>query len=373
MADRSAPSRVIFPMAKGPYQDNGASPWSTSTSLGTPAQMLKFALDTGTNILWSTSSLCTPTGCQHYSGGRFLYEQSTTFDWIDKNQIQYSFGPWGTMTVETGKDVLGIPGGSTLPVGFYLSAAYDSPEFAEIDWDGGIGLPSGSAYVQKNNSFIVEELMNDGTIAPSLPYISFDWDDGAKTGSCEIGGFDSSKYIADEGIYMPWTPYTQFAGVEYIWTTPLDSYRVGSQGFGSNLQFCLDSGSSQFKGDDYIMNTTLFLLTKFGNPPVTMGINGGEITVTSDQYMVEIEAGSNQGQVLPQFKALGLTNLVLVGSVLMEYCYTIFVYGVVVNPSGRITLAPKGMYAFNKPNGPKIITRPSPGLNPPTDISPRTF
>jgi hypothetical protein len=53
----------------------------------------------------------------------------------------------------------------------------------------------------------------------------------------------------------------------------------------------LDSRSSQFKGDDYVMSTTLFLLTKLGYPPVTPGINGGEITVPSDLYMVKIEAG----------------------------------------------------------------------------------
>jgi len=352
-----APAPVFFPMDKGPYQNNGASPWYTSTSLGTPPQDLKFALDTGTNIIWSTSSLCSPTGCQHYAGGRFYWEKSSSFRWIDQNRIPYSFGPWGTMQVETGSDVLSVPGETALPVGFYLSAEYDSPEFAQIDWDGGIGIPSGSAYVQKNNSFIVEELMNRGSISPSMPYVSFDWDPASRKGSCEIGGFDRSKYIADEGIFMPWTPYTQFPGVQYIWTTPLESYTVGPQPLGNNLQFAFDSGSSQFKGDDNVMNNTLLVLVKFNYPPVVMRINGGEITVTKDQYMVTMEAGPDKGQTLPQFNGLGLTNLVLVGSVLMEYCYVIHQYRVVQNSNGKYTLAPYGMYAFNKPGGPKIITR----------------
>lgn len=128
-----------------------------------------------------------------------------------------------------------------------------------------------------------------------------------------------------------------------------------------------------FKGDDYVMNTTLFLLTKLGNPPVTLGINGGEMTVTSDLYNVRIEAGPDQGKIIPQFQALGLTSLVLVGSVLMEYCYTIFNYRVVVNPSGTISLSPAGMYAFNKPGGPKIITQPSPHLELPQSIAPTRF
>jgi saccharopepsin len=64
---------------------------------------------------------------------------------------------------------------------------------------------------------------------------------------------------------------------------------------------------------------------------------------------------------------------VLVGSVLMEYCYTIFNYRVAVNPSGVITLSPAGMYAFNKPGGPKIITRPSANLKLPQSIAPTRF
>jgi saccharopepsin len=369
----NAPQPIFFPMTKGPFQNNGASPWYTSTSLGTPPQSLKFAIDTGTNILWSTSSLCAPTSCQHYGGGRFVWERSSSFAFIDRNRIPYSFGPWGTMIVETGKDLLGVPSSAALPINFYLSADYSGPQFAQIDWDGGIGIPSGTAYVQQGNSFIVGDLMNNGTISPSTPYVSFNWDPSSHAGSAELGGFDTTKYIPSEGIFMPWTPYTQFKGVEYLWSTRLDSYKVGFQPLGTNLQFALDSGSSQFKGDDYVMSTTLFLLTKLGYPPVTLGINGGEISVPSDLYMVKIEAGPNQGQVLPQFAPLGLTNLVLVGSVLMEYCYTIFAYRVVINPSGAITLAPSGMYAFNKPGGPKIITKPSADLHMANSIAPTKY
>ncbi len=364
---------VLFPMKKGPFQNNGASPWLTATSLGTPPQSLKFAIDTGTNILWSTSSLCAPTSCQHYGGGRFVWERSSSFAWVDRNRIPYSFGPWGTMIVETARDFLAVPGGASLPVSLYLSAEYSGAQFEQIDWDGGIGVPSGSAYVQQGNSFIVQDLMNNGTISPAMPYVSFDWDPASRTGTCQLGGLDPGKFIPAEGIFMPWTPYTQFKGVEYIWTTPLQTYKVGFQPLGGNLQFALDSGSSQFKGDDNLMNTTLFLLARLGNPPVTLGINGGEITVTSDLYRVGIEAGPDQGKVIPQFMPLGLTNLVLVGSVLMEYCYTIFAYRAVINPSGVISLAPDGMYAFNKPGGRKIITKPSGNLRLPASVQPVRF
>jgi hypothetical protein len=156
---------------------------------------------------------------------------------------------------------------------------------------------------------------------------------------------------------MPWTPYTQFAGVEYVWTTPLESYSVGNQVVATDIQFALDSGSSQFKGDDNIMNTTLALLKSMGNPPVKMALSGGGvITITPDLYNVKIQAGPDQGKTLPQFQPLGLTGLVLVGSVVMESCYTIHNYRVVQCGSNSYSLAPVGMWAFNKPGGPKIIS-----------------
>jgi saccharopepsin len=361
---------VLFGMDKGPYQNNGASPWFAGTSLGTPPQQLKFAIDTGTNILWSTSSMCAPDSCQHYSGGRFDWGSSDSFRWLNKSYTAFSFGPWGTMQVVLGADQLGIPGQPPLPVDFYLSADYSGPQFGLIDWDGGIGIPSGSAYVQPGNSFIVEELMNNGAISTDSPYVSFDWDPVTRAGSCQMGGFDPSKIIPYEGIYMPWTPYTQFQGVEYIWSTPLDSYVVGGQSLGSNLQFALDSGSSQFKGDNDLMNQTLAIVGPDGGPPVTLGLNGGEMTVTSDMYMVKMEAGPDQGSALPQFNPLGMTNLALVGSVVMENCYTIFGYVVSYDESGNVHLAPGGMWAFNRPGGPKLITKPSANLKLPSAVAP---
>ncbi|WP_162806229.1 pepsin-like aspartic protease [Sphingosinicella terrae] len=358
MAEPTVPvGGVTFPMQRGPYQNNGASPWYTQTTLGTPGQPLKFAIDTGTNMVWTTSTLCAPTSCQHYSGARFDYIQSSTYEWVDCIQVPFSFGPWGTMQVETGQDVLALPNGSSLPLVLYLSADYSGPQFAQLDWDGGIGIPSGSPYKQGDTSFIVQDMMNQGMISPNLPFVAFDWDGGSSSGNCIIGGYDPDAYDPNQGLFLPWTPYTQFAGVEYIWTCDLASYSVGGKTIATNLQFALDSGSSQFKGDNDLMNNTLQLIQQMGSPPVQLAFpGGGMITVTSDMYEVTIQAGPDQGQTLPQFQPLGLTGLALVGSVVMEYCYTIFAYRVVQCAPGRYSLAPYGMYVFNKPGGPQIVS-----------------
>lgn len=357
-ARNSLLERQLLLMNRGPYQNNGASPWYTEATLGTPGQKLKFALDSGTNQIWITSSLCSPSECRHYSNGRFELEKSSTFVPIDDTPKNYNFGPWGEMTVEVGRDFFGLPGGATVPLDMNLASKYSGDQFAELDWDGGIGLPSGSQFKQAESSFIMQELMNSGLISPDSRFVSIDWDGATALGSCDLGGYDEHK-VQDQGhIFMPWSPYTRLPGVEYLWTTSLGRYMVGGVTVARDVQFALDSGSSRFKGDDDIMNQTLSLIQQMGAPDITMEFNGGVITVPSDIYNVTIQAGSKKGQTLPQFNPLGLAGLVLVGSVLMEHCYTIFEYTVEKKKSGFF-LVPEGTWIFNKPGGRKIITRSS--------------
>src|SRR5690242_6978393 len=70
-----------FPLVRGPFQNNGATPWYTELSIGTPPQVLKIALDTGSDFVWVTSTLCDPSGCVHYGGDRFDYNISSSFSW----------------------------------------------------------------------------------------------------------------------------------------------------------------------------------------------------------------------------------------------------------------------------------------------------
>ena len=83
MADTPSPSSVVFPMQRGPFQNNGASPWYCTIKLGTPAQTLKFAIDSGTNINWVTSTLCPDDQCVHFAGGRFDLHASSTARFTD--------------------------------------------------------------------------------------------------------------------------------------------------------------------------------------------------------------------------------------------------------------------------------------------------
>lgn len=348
---------ITVTMQRGPFQNNGATPWYTTLPVGTPGQPLKLTLDTGTNITWITSSLCAPDRCQHYSAGRFDYQASRSFAFTDCLQRPYSFGPWGTMQVESGSDVLTL-NDTALPIQLLLAADYTGAQFSQLDWDGGIGMPSSSAYVDGKSSFVFQMLMNNGKIAPQHPFVAFDWDRASRHGVCQMGAVDTRKTRGPH-LFLPWSLYSKVRGVEYIWSTPLAYYAVGANVLAKNVTFALDSGSSQFKGDDRLMRQTLARIAQGGNPDVVLGFADGEITLGADLYNVLIEDGPDKGQTLPQFEPLGLADLVLVGSLVMEYCYTVYEYRVVQCGQGAYSLAPVGVWLFNRPDGPQIISRSS--------------
>ncbi|WP_438866987.1 avidin/streptavidin family protein [Pseudomonas sp. L1(2025)] len=270
------------------------------------------------------------------------------------------------MQVESGADVLHV-NQTTLPTQLLLAADYDGAQFRQLDWDGGIGLPSSSAYVDGRSSFVFQELMNTGKVDPAHPFIAFDWDAVSRCGSCQLGGVDATKTKGPH-LFLPWSLYTQVAGVEYIWSTPLTSYAVGGEVLSKDLSFALDSGSSRFKGDDRLMRQTLARIAQGGSPDVVLGFADGEITLGANLYNVLIEEGPSKGKTLPQFEPLGLADLVLVGSLVMEHCYTVYEYRVVQCRPGAYSLAPAGVWLFNRPGGPQLITRSS---SQPFETAPR--
>lgn len=347
---------IVFPFIKGPFQNNGASPWYTVLGIGSPPQELKIAIDSGTNIAWTTSTLCPENSCQHYAGGRFDYKKSSTFRFTDCLQRPFSFGPWGTMQVETGADKMTLPTGLSVDANMFFSADYSGSQFAQLDWDGGIGLPSSSAYVEGRSTFLFQDLMIQGHIDPKMPFVAFDTNPSTKTGVCQMGGFDPSKATGPH-LFLPWAVYSAFNGVEYLWTSPLNKMIVGNAEISPEKSklFSLDTGSSQFKGDDEIMNSTLSEIASQGNPQIEFVFDGGYIQIGPEIYNVLIEEGPDKGKTLPQFNPLGLTNLALVGSVLMDFCYCVFQYEVVLCDATTISLKPVGMHLFNQPGLPPII------------------
>lgn len=371
---------IVLPLYRGPFQSNGATPWYCELGIGTPAQPLKICFDTGASFNWITSSLCAEDSCKHYADARFNIAKSSSFEWISQQRESVAFGPWGTVSVESGRDKLWLSLAETsnvLPSDFYLTQEYSGTQFEELDWDGGIGLPSGmqsdiATQPDQSQSFkqhscadanqpstnFFMQLIQVGLVSADMPYMTFVTDAKSKKqahGSVGFGVLDTSYASSLEYVYMSWCCYQKEAS--YLWSTSGAKVCVDGTRIASDLFFTLDSGSSQFKGDNAIL-TQLFNLTCDHDPVVSISLHNsaGEeyavFEIPSDIYRCEIEEGEKKGECLSQFQGLaGADAMLLVGSVMMDHLYTVYEYDL----SSEEEIHPKGVWVFNKPDGPKII------------------
>jgi hypothetical protein len=365
-------------LQRGPFQNNGATPWYYELGIGTPAQTLKMCFDTGSNFNWVTSSLCAENSCMHYADAQFNLSASSTLERVSTESQSVSFGPWGTMQVEIGKDKLSLSQSThcdALFADLFLAKEYSGLQFEELDWDGGIGLPSSQNSLntpvlsgtpfrlhQSNAEQYTEfhfflQLVQMGLVSERNPYITFltPSADDTSLGRIGFGRLDHSYASSLEYIFLPWSCYQQEAS--YLWSASGASIRVDGQIISADMFFSLDSGSSQFKGDESVLSQIYNLSTR-GNPLISItlldnaGLEYGELEISSDIYKCKIEAGEKKGQIISQFQGLsGADNMLLVGSVLMDHLYTVYEYDVVSDNK----IQPKGVWIFNKHAGPQII------------------
>jgi saccharopepsin len=379
---------VSLPLYRGPFQNNGASPWYAELQVGTPEpgaapQFLKFSLDTGSDFVWVTSSLCPEDSCHHWGGLRFDIAASTSFKMIKKIPCECDFGPWGTMNVDKGNDIIHF-GDVQITTDIYVTTDYQGSQFRELNWDGGIGLPSTGVSISTSavagerkikgvppcdpTPFvsIFKMMLQQGDVSADMPYIAFNTNDASPTpsGVATLGQLDPTFENSLEYLFLPWADFgAVFPSVSYIWTSKLSVIEMAGVTLGTpqdQLYFGLDSGSSQFKGDDDIMRIALNLAENNKDAELKLildlgeGNGKGELVIPPNIFNVEIEEGSSKGETVPQFAGLGIKQLVLVGSVLMDSLYTVFEYKI-ERRGDDFQLSPKGMWIFNKPSGPRII------------------
>lgn len=386
---KSEATGISIKLDRGPYQNNGASPWYACIGLGTTPQPLKFSFDTGSNFIWVTSSLCQPNTCEHYGDKQFVYQLSSSFTWVDEQGMDVSFGPWGSMEVQSGRDVFTLTpllyqsgiGEVSLLSDIYLAKSYEGLQFSELDWDGGIGVPSITEVAEttayppfRYQSFVnqaeaasfhfFQSLIEQEIVSPKCPYVGFLTDINSKTGQVQFGQLDDDYRNSREYLFLPWDQYA----APYLWTSKIFSLSIGHKQVISpeSLQkepyfFALDSGSSAFKGDVTLMNT-LYNIASQTKEDVVVEIGRtdagdvGKLVVTADMYNVFIEEGEDKGKVITQFQPLeGGDYIALVGSVMMDYLYTVYEYSIHYI-DGKPNLLPVGMWVFNKPSGPRVIT-----------------
>lgn len=355
-----------FDLMRGAYQDNGASPWYSTVPVGSQKQMMKLALDTGTNMDWVTSTQCNTTACTMPDRVRFDPAQSNSFAWVNQDQVKLDYGPWGKLTANTGRDQITLPDGTTAPVTLGLAIDYHGEKFIEVDWDGCIALPS-IGPMQDNMSFLFEDMVNSGQIDQSAAHFGFCTDVSSGTGCCILGGYDTTQMDLSSVLYIPYALYNVptkngLVPLPYIWSSSLAQVLFDGVEICQNATFCLDTGSSRFKGDGTFMNKIRALAAKSaGDLQITVGQDmtgqAGQIVVPPSIYEETIEKGTGSGTISAQFHELdGVTGLFLAGSILMDHLYTVHQYRVIPEPmTGGVKLIPLGMFITNRPGGPRVI------------------
>ena len=82
--------------------------------------------------------------------------------------------------------------------------------------------------------------------------------------------------------------------------------------------------------------------------------NTGTLVLTPDQYVAKIEAGPGKDSSVVSIEPLEIPNMILVGSILLEYVYPVFIYETTGQP-GSYELKPKEVWLFNVKGGPEVI------------------
>lgn len=354
---------VRFELQRGPFGGNGATPWTALLGLGSPTQRLRYMLDTGTTNTWITAKACTTDACRQH--GRFDPGQSSTFRSSGEPPKSVSFGPWGSMEVELGADVMTLPaviaGARTAlttqeRLWIYLATHYAGSQFAELDCDGGLAIP---AVESERPTALLQQLYREGHVA--APVVSFYFDPVRGVGECLMGAADPARYDPATLNPLPLKPVS--GELDYLWNVPLASLDCGGAGVARDSALVLDTGSSRFKGGKSVIQRFLNAVTDKGRLPTSVG----DPSQLDDYPDIELALGAQVYRLAPRQYFLpvgsrwevgihhleGLPDeMLLVGSVFLDTVYSVFVasahngagQGVVLGQPVRPALSASGLW-----------------------------
>lgn len=285
--------------------DNGATPWYAEIPMGSPQQAgLRFMIDTGTKNTWVTSDLCTTEACSTHR--KFNHAASSTYS-KQGDEAGISFGAWGSMEIIPSKDVLYLPGtGQGMEIVFDMASQYNGSQFKELICDGGIGIPA-NVPVGPNSTLLLNTLTSQGLIGENIA--SFWYDRSGLKGRAILGGVDLSKMDLDS---LNIVRMIQFPSDLECWLINMESMTGvfpdgSSKVMMRNVAMALDTGSSEFKGDNKFVDAARKTITNNGKfpekishpssisdypyPTLQLVFNGVSYPLTPDRYFVQVSEG----------------------------------------------------------------------------------
>jgi len=361
----AAQEPVYYTMLKGEMADYGATPWFTEDIL-VGKSIMNFTLDTGTTLLWATSDECITAACEPHHK---VNSTQPGFVWLEQPDppIEVNFGPWGVMDVWIAEaPFVGPEPAPSLNLTFDASVSYTGPKFQYLTWDGGIGFPSESQSVMRNDFYFEAFVEATGLPAVFSTYTA----DATGRGAFVLGGVDLAMIDpTSEVVLEPLKSPVEFD----LWGTPLAQFSVGLTQLPelSGQVFFVDSGSSRFKGDQTyiypILNELLTYTDDVGSPIFEKyyedldGVNawtglqyvtggptdhpnlpsftlelgrscGGDenshlsIQLSPEQYSYYVDVGDRTGQWVAAVHVLDGVGGLLVGATFMDLVHVTFNY-----------------------------------------------
>ena len=279
------PSNIIIPLRKGSPTDDGATSWYAELTLGSDRQELKFGFDTGTAHSWVTSELCKTYSCRLHH--RFNMDKSHTYKQLTpaNDPKTVSFGPWGDMLVSLGEETLFVDNATTAEnYKMYMSQEYKGEQFDTLMWDGAIGIPCTPNL--SDTSELAYTILHDRKVEDREIFFNY--------ADSEVQ-FRAPKEIATECVLQATPP----KGYEHLWFLPLHSIFVVEKSVGAcvNKSFCIDTGSSRFKGDPIIIQGIIDTITDNGRLEIEIESANPDF---KDYPTINLQVGESNFTLMPK-------------------------------------------------------------------------
>ncbi|XP_054258716.1 lysosomal aspartic protease-like isoform X1 [Macrosteles quadrilineatus] len=307
-------------------------------TIGTPAKTIQVLFDTGSSDLWVPSrQMCRNHNqyCKQHS--TYNHKKSSSYHRNGKPfSIQYGSGKVSGIVSQENIAVGGLQVTSQL----FGEATSVDQQTAQSQFDGILGLAySDLSEIQTDPPFV--NMVNQGVVDD--PVFAFylnkaeseESSEESETAELVLGGVDPDHYTGD----FTFTPVTKQA----YWQIQIDGIQLGKKKILSSYAAIPDSGTSLLYGPSKAMNQINKALggtydegiyvvdcsqvSSF--PDVSYIINGQKFTLTSSDYILQVnsQGDSNDVVCISSFVGSDQMPFIILGDVFMRKYYTQFDMG----------------------------------------------
>lgn len=306
--------------------DNGETLYYANVTIGTPAQILRLHIDTGSSDLWTNvknSEICSYRGNLCSNSGTYSASSSSTYKFVNSDfSVSYVDGSGATGDYAT--DNVGI-GGKT------INALQFGIGYASTSSEGILGIGYTTNEAQANTAKLktypnLPQAMADGGLIRSNAYSLWLNDIEANTGSILFGGVDTAKYTGELQTLPIQKEFGQYA--EFIIT--LSGINLANAGKNQKLTtnlpttVILDSGSSlAYLPNDLTSNLYTALNVQYSqqngaglcacslankNITVDFSFTSATISVSISELVINPNSGTSEARENPNNQGNGNSN-----------------------------------------------------------------